>query len=328
MYSFSIITPVYKRHQEISELLQSISLQDYKNFEVIIVDNSPDDSLSSIILPYQRHIKLSYRFHKGLGVSESRNLGVKYATGDYVVFIDSDCILPPSYLNTVNDFLEVNPVDAYGGPDRAHESFTPMQKAVSYAMTSFFTTGGIRGRKQHIGSYHPRSFNMGLRRDLFNEIRGFRGMKVSEDIDLSLRIYKAGKKIALIGEAFVYHKRRATFDKFFRQVYAFGYGRYSLGKLHGEAVKPVHMMPSAFVIFLAAGLPALAFSPVLFRIWAFLLLAYSLLVLTDSTIRNRNVKAGFLSVAATMVMLTGYGLGMLKAAIRSVGLKEFDSENS
>lgn len=320
MYSFSIITPVYKRHQEISELLQSLSLQDYKNFEVIIVDNSPDDSLNPIILTYQRHIKLSYRYHSGLGVSESRNLGVKYANGDYVVFVDSDCIIPPSYLSIVNSFLEANPVDAYGGPDRAHESFTAMQKAISYAMTSFFTTGGIRGRKQHIGSYHPRSFNMGMKRDLFNDLGGFRGMKVSEDIDLSLRIYKAGKKVALIGEAFVYHKRRATFDKFFHQVHAFGYGRYSLGRLHGEAVSPVHMIPSAFVIFLAAGLPALAFSPALFRIWALLILVYSLLVLADSTIRNRSVKVGFLSVAGTFVMLTGYGLGMLKAV---TGGKEF-----
>jgi glycosyltransferase involved in cell wall biosynthesis len=315
MYQYSIIIPVNRRPHEISELLQSICTQEYKNFEVIIVDNSPDESMKNSILSYRRMLKLNYLFHRGMGVSESRNTGVNYATGDYVVFIDSDCILPPGYLNKVDEYLSANGCDAFGGPDRAHDSFTAKQKAISYAMTSFFTTGGIRGRKSHIGRYYPRSFNMGVRRELFNRLKGFRSLKVSEDIDLSIRIYNEGKSVSLIEEAYVYHKRRATFGKFFRQVFYFGYGRFSLGKMHGDAVRPVHMLPSAFVVFLVLGLPAVMFSAVLAKLWLTALLVYAALVFMDSLVKNRSAIVGLLSIIATFIMLTGYGSGMLKAAL-------------
>jgi len=315
MFFYSIITPVYRRPQEISELLQSLCVQEFRNFEVVIVDNSPDDSLKNIINPYRKTLNLNYLYHKGLGVSESRNLGVEHASGDYVVFIDSDCILPDGYLGTVDSYLSANNTDAYGGPDRAHASFTHKQKAINYAMTSFFTTGGIRGRKKHIGHYHPRSFNMGVRRELFTRLRGFSSIKVSEDIDLSMRIYKDGKSVALIEDAFVYHKRRSTFGKFFRQVFSFGHGRYSLGKMHGDAVKTVHLLPSAFVMYLVSGASLLLLSIKLFNAWCVFLVFYTVLVFADSSLRNRSLIVGLLSIFATFVMLTGYGTGMIKAAI-------------
>jgi len=230
-------------------------------------------------------------------------------------------VIPPQYFTVVDEYLKVNRLDAYGGPDKAGEDFNNQQKAISYAMTSFYTTGGIRGKKSHVGQYQPRSFNMGMKRELFNRLNGFSSIKVSEDIDLSMRIYKDGKKIALIEDAFVYHKRRATLGKFFRQVFSFGYGRYSLNKMHVDAVRPVHMLPSAFVIYLAMGLPALLFSSAVFRIWLLILLIYAALVFSDSTRKNKNIAVGFLSIAATFVMLTGYGRGMLQAAFSEIKKK-------
>jgi|WetSurMetagenome_2_1015567.scaffolds.fasta_scaffold75701_2 glycosyltransferase involved in cell wall biosynthesis len=311
---FSIVVPTFSRPDEVSELLASLVFQKNKNFEVIIADGSPDDSVRQVIESYNERLDLKYLYHKGLGISESRNWGVENARGDYIVFFDSDCVIPPHYFKVAGEFLKIDPLDSYGGPDRASENFNKQQRAISYAMTSFFTTGGIRGRKKHVGQYQPRSFNMGIRRNVFNALHGFSGLKVSEDIDLSIRLNKNGYRSGFIEDAYVFHKRRSTFYKFFRQVLSFGSGRIDLQMRHGDALKPVHMLPSLFVLYLISGLVAGIFSREVFIFWAGSAVTYMVAILIDATIQNRNLVIGLMSVYAAFVMLIGYGLGMIKAA--------------
>jgi len=312
---FSVVVPTFSRPDEVTELLTSLVEQQDKNFEVIIADGSLDDSVGNVILKFEDKLQLIYLYKKALGISESRNWGVENAKGDFVVFFDSDCVIPPQYFAEVKKYLLVHPLDAYGGPDKAGESFDFKQKAISYAMTSFFTTGGIRGRKSHVGQYQPRSFNMGIKRQVFNELKGFSGLKVSEDIDLIIRLKKNGFHSGLIENAYVFHKRRSTFYKFFRQVFSFGSGRIDLQKRHGDALKPVHLLPSMFVLYILGGIMISLFSKLIFIFWAASLIAYVIAILLDASIHYRNPIIGLMSVYASLVMLTGYGLGMLKAII-------------
>ena len=206
---FSVVVPTFSRPDEVAELLASLNAQYNRNFEVIIADGSPDNSVEDVVGKFRNILEITYLHKKGLGISESRNWGAESARGDYVVFFDSDCVIPEQYFKVVNEFLTLNGFDAYGGPDRAGETFSKRQKAISYAMTSFFTTGGIRGRKRHIGNYQPRTFNMGIRKSVFKALGGFSGLKVSEDIDLSLRLYKQEYQVGLIEEA--YEARKSPF---------------------------------------------------------------------------------------------------------------------
>jgi glycosyltransferase involved in cell wall biosynthesis len=312
---FSVVVPTFSRPDEVTELLNSLVEQQDKNFEVIIADGSPDESVGNVIQKFKDKLQLVYLYKKALGISESRNWGVENAKGDFVVFFDSDCVIPPQYFVEVNKYLDAGPTDAYGGPDKAGENFNSKQKAISYAMTSIFTTGGIRGRKSHVGQYQPRSFNMGINRQVFNELKGFSGLKVSEDIDLSIRLKKNGFRTVLIENAYVYHKRRSTFYKFFRQVLSFGSGRIDLQKRHGDALKPVHLLPSMFVLYIIGGIIISLFSKLIFMFWAASLIAYVIAILLDASIQYRNPVIGLMSVYAALVMLTGYGLGMLKAIL-------------
>jgi glycosyltransferase involved in cell wall biosynthesis len=318
---FSIVVPTYKRPYEVNELLGSLEIQHNKNFEVIIADGSPDDSVAQVVERFHDRLPITYLQEKNLGISESRNWGVKNAKGDYIVFFDSDCVIPRQYFEVAEQYLIKDRLDAYGGPDRADEHFNSRQKAISYAMTSFYTTGGIRGRKSHVGNYQPRTFNMGIKREVFNILGGFSGLRVSEDIDLSIRLVKGGYRSGLIEDAYVFHKRRSTFYKFFRQVFSFGSGRVDLQLRHGDALKPVHMLPSLFVLYLAGGLLAGLLSGGVFMLWAGSILAYAVAILADATLQNRSLVIGCMSLYAAFVMLTGYGLGMLKAALMRYILK-------
>jgi cellulose synthase/poly-beta-1,6-N-acetylglucosamine synthase-like glycosyltransferase len=310
---FSVVVPTFSRTDEVSELLTSLVEQHDKNFEVIIADGSLDDSVGRIIQKFKDKLQLIYLYKKALGISESRNWGVENAKGDIVVFFDSDCVIPPRYFAEVRKFLLVSPLDAYGGPDKASENFSSIQKAISYAMTSFFTTGGIRGRKSHVGQYQPRSFNMGIKRQVFIDLKGFSGLKVSEDIDLSIRLKKKGYHSGLIENAYVYHKRRSTFYKFFRQVFSFGSGRIDLQKIHGDALKPVHLLPSLFVLYILGGLIISLFSNLFFTVWALSIVAYIIAICIDASVQYRNLIIGLMSAYAALVMLAGYGSGMIKA---------------
>jgi cellulose synthase/poly-beta-1,6-N-acetylglucosamine synthase-like glycosyltransferase len=308
---FSIIVPTFNRPDEVTELLDSLTQQTFSDFEVIIADGSPGSRVKEIADLYILRLPLLYLYEKGSGISESRNWGVQKASGEYVVFLDSDCIAPPAYLGTIDRFLAEKPAEVFGGPDAMHESFTPIQKAISYAMTSPFTTGGIRGRKKHMGKYQPRSFNMGVLREAFLKVGGFSGLKVSEDIDLSIRLDKAGYRTVLIPEAFVYHKRRSTFYKFYKQTNSFGRGRIDLAIRHGNALKPVHLLPSLFVIYSAAGILSVLFSLPVFIFYVFSIFLYSLVVFIHASMLNRSLPIGLLSVAASFIMLAGYGTGMI-----------------
>jgi cellulose synthase/poly-beta-1,6-N-acetylglucosamine synthase-like glycosyltransferase len=310
---YSVILPTFGRPDEVDAFLESMLLQKFKDFEVIVVDGSPDDILHPLIKKFSEKLALSYFHEKGMGASESRNLGCSKAKGDFMVFIDSDCVVPPDYFVKVDGFLNANPeVSAYGGPDAADDSFSPFQKAVNYAMTSFFTTGGIRGKKKHVGKFQLRGFNMGVRREAFFKVRGYSGMQVAEDIDLSMRLQKAGYNTALIHEAFVYHRRKSNFYKFYRQLYFHGKGRIDLHLKHGDALKLVHMLPGFFVIYLLTGLTSFLFSGIIFYLFLISLGMYVLTIATDAGIRNRSIRVGILSIVTSMELLVAYGLGVLR----------------
>jgi cellulose synthase/poly-beta-1,6-N-acetylglucosamine synthase-like glycosyltransferase len=313
---YSIILPTFGRPDEVENFLQSISAQQFRNFEVIIADGSLDNILEPVISKYRPIVDLTYLYEKGLGASESRNLGCSKAKGGFLVFIDSDCVVPPDYLAKVDDFLNVHPeIDAYGGPDAAHESFSILQKAINYAMTSMLTTGGIRGKKQHVGKFQLRGFNMGIRREAFFKVGGYSGMQVAEDIDLSMRLQKAGYKTALITEAFVYHRRKATLNKFFRQLYFHGKGRIDLHLKHGDALRLVHMLPSFFVLYLLLGFLSAFFINTVFLLFLGSLAIYILAIFVNATLNSYSLAVGLLSVVTSLGLLVAYGLGVWRNII-------------
>ena len=327
---YSVILPTFGRPDEVTNFLESITTQNFKDFEVVIVDGSLDDILHPVIDIYKSKLDLHYFHEKGLGASESRNLGCEKAHGEYLVFIDSDCIVPEDYFVKIDTFLKNNPdVDAFGGPDAADKSFSPFQKAVNYAMTSMLTTGGIRGKKKHVGKFQLRGFNMGIHRDAFFKVGGYSGMQVAEDIDLSMRLIKAGYKTALISEAFVYHRRKASVKIFWKQLYFHGKGRIDLHLKHGDALKLVHMLPSLLVldVLIAAGLGFIW--PVFWYILAGGVGLYAFIAFIDSTIQNRSLGAGFLSIITSFELLFAYGLGVWRNIIvRMVIKKGADSKKS
>jgi cellulose synthase/poly-beta-1,6-N-acetylglucosamine synthase-like glycosyltransferase len=298
--------------------LESLSLQTYKNFEVVIIEDGSSIKCEMIAEAYKNKLSLSYYYKINEGRSIARNHGIARANGDYFIIFDSDCIIPENYLFIVNEFLKENPVDCFGGPDAAHSSFTPVQKAISYSMTSFFTTGGLRGSSKKITKFYPRSFNMGFNKKVMVATGGFPDIPLAEDIDLSFRIEKAGLKIALIEKAFVYHKRRTSFKQFFRQVNRFGIGRIDLYKKYPDTLKITHFIPALFIGFTLLSL-LLSFYNYLFILPLFL---YSFIIFADASVKNKSIYIGFLSTWSAMVQMFGYGSGFIKAFIKRVILKQ------
>ena len=313
---YSIIVPVYNRPDEVDELLESLTSQTLKDFEVVIVEDGSRITCKDVCDKYANILHLHYYYKENSGPGQSRNYGVERANGEYVLIVDSDAVAPAGFMQAIDDELKRQPSDAWGGPDAAHESFTDVQKAISYAMTSFFTTGGIRGGKKQLDKFYPRSFNLGIRREAYLALGGFSKTRFSkmslygEDIDFSIRIYKAGYSCRLFPEAWVWHKRRTDFRKFWRQVYNSGYARINLWRMYPEALKPVHALPSVFTLGVV-GLIVLA--PFTCGWSLALLLLYALLILIDSSIQSKSMKVGFLAVAAVFVQLIGYGIGFLES---------------
>lgn len=299
------------------ELLESLLAQTVKDFEVIIVEDGSQKPCKDVCDKYVDKLNIHYFLKENGGPGPARNYGVEKAQGDYVLILDSDCVIPSGYLAAIEAELKANPCDAFGGPDAAHESFTDIQKAISYSMTSFFTTGGIRGGKKKLDKFYPRSFNMGMKRSVYNNLNGFSKMRFGEDIDFSYRIFENGYTCRLFPEAWVWHKRRTDMRKFFKQVFNSGIARINLEKRHPGTMKLVHMLPMVFtlgVIFLVALAIVSAFTfPTLWWIPLCPLLLYMLLIFTDSSIVNKSVKIGVLSIIAAYVQLMGYGLGFIKA---------------
>ena len=308
---YSFIIPVYNRPDEVDELLQSMTRQTLTDFEVIVVEDGSVRDCKNVCDSYAGRLDLHYHMKENSGPGQSRNYGAERARGEYLIILDSDVVLPDGYLQSVDDELKARPADAFGGPDCAHPSFTPTQKAISYSMTSFFTTGGIRGGKKKMDKFYPRSFNMGIRRDVYMALGGFSRMRFGEDIDFSIRIFKAGHACRLFPGAWVWHKRRTDFRKFFRQVYNSGIARINLYKKYPESLKIVHLMPAAFTAgtALLLVLAAVMCQP----LWLAPIVLYALMILADSSFQNRSLRIGLLSVAAAFVQLTGYGLGFFNA---------------
>ena len=308
---FSIIIPVYNRPKEIDELLESLTKQDFTNsFEILIIEDGSKESSDIIVQKYKLQLDLKYFYKENSGAGASRNFGIKKATGNYFIILDSDVIVPKVYLSEVNNALEANYTDAFGGPDAAHSSFTSLQKAINYSMTSVLTTGGIRGKKQAVGKFQPRSFNLGLSEKAFEQTAGFSKMKNGEDIDLTFRLWEKGFETQLIEKAFVYHKRRSTIPQFFKQTFGFGTARPILNIKYPETAKPTYWFPSLFIMGLDLSLIVLVFGyPQLFYCYLF----YFSLIFLDSLRQNRNLKVAFLSIITSFTQFLGYGLGFLKS---------------
>ena len=345
---YSIIIPVYNRPDEVDELLSSLNSQSFQDFEVIVVEDGSQKTCREVCDKYEGKLRLSYFMKPNSGPGQSRNYGAERAKGDYLLILDSDVVLPCDYLKAIEEELNANPCEAFGGPDASHPSFTPVQKAISYSMTSFFTTGGIRGGKAKLDKFYPRSFNMGIRRDVYLSLGGFSKMRFGEDIDFSYRICEAGYRPRLFPQAWVWHKRRTDFRKFFRQVFNSGIARINLEKRHPGTMKLVHTLPMVFTVgviglallfilglamyFCGEWLDANNLRPtdnmhqgVGFMLCILALcpiLLYSLIIFIDSSIKNRSLWVGILSIPAAFVQLMGDGFGFLKAWWKRIVLKQ------
>lgn len=320
---FSIIIPLYNRPQEIDELLQTLTRQTYTQFEVLIIEDGSKDDARAIVNTYADKLDIHYFYKENEGQGFSRNYGFERAKGDYFIIFDSDCLIPASYLETVRNYLYEYDLDAYGGPDAAHKSFTPVQKAISYAMTSPFTTGGIRGNKKNLGGqFHPRSFNMGVSREVWKKVGGFILTRLGEDIEYSIRIHKAGFKVGLIPHAVVYHKRRTNFKQFYKQLHFFGRARINIYRFFPSELKHVHFFPAAFTLFLLLAILVNLFLMSIAFIMNTLLIIYIMLIFFHSLTVNKSAKVAFLSIIAAFVQLTAYGLGFMQDFWKRIILKQ------
>jgi len=311
---FSIIIPVYNRPEELGELLQSIYVQDKeRKTEIIVVEDGSEKRSSSVVSTYDNLLNIKYCFKKNSGPGDSRNYGMERASGDYFILLDSDCILPDNYMSIVNNTLEKEYVDAFGGPDAAHSSFTNWQKAINYSMTSFLTTGGLRSEESAKKKFQLRSFNMGISKKAFVLTGGFSKQRIGEDIDLNFKLLEKGCKTRLIKEAFVYHKRRTSLQDFFKQTRNFGAARPILNKMHPGSAKLSYWLPSFFVLGLLSSLVIWYFGSLLgFLIYGLYFLAISI----DSFVKNKSIAIALSSVLAAFIQFSGYGSGFLRSVYK------------
>ncbi len=323
MHFYSIVIPVYNRPEEVKELLESLTLQSFKNFEVLIIEDGSKEKCESIVDQFKERLAIQYFFKENSGQGFTRNFGFERAKGDYIIVFDSDCIIPENYFQALEEFLRLNEVDAFGGPDKAHPNFNDLQRAISYSMTSPFTTGGIRGGKTHIGQFHPRSFNMGVSQEVFKTTKGYKITRMGEDIEYSIRVIKEGFKTALIPDAYVYHKRRTSLTQFYKQLHFFGRARVNVNRFWPGELKLVHLLPLIFTFGVFGWLSTLVWSKELFRIGAVMLGCYYLLIFMDSTFKNKSLSIGVMSIITSFIQLFGYGMGIMAEWIRPRGNQFF-----
>ena len=314
---FSIIVPVYNRIDEVADLLESLSRQTVNNFELVLVEDGSTQPCKDVVKLYEGKFPIQYYYKENEGRSIARNYGMEWAEGDYFIFFDSDCVVPEDYFEKLQAQYEAIPVDCFGGPDAAHDSFSTTQKAINYSMTSFLTTGGIRGGKISLEKFTPRTFNMGFARKVYEKVGGFREM-FSEDIDMSTRIRNDGFSISLYPDQYVYHKRRVDFKKFFRQVYVFGMSRITLKLLYPGSMKAVHFLPAMFVLgSIALILLSIFVSPY----WILPLVAYLLAIFIAALFATKSFVIALKAVPASIIQLSGYGLGFIKAYVTKIILR-------
>lgn len=309
--NYTLIVPVYNRSNEIDELLESLTHQDFqKDYEILIVEDGSSETSEEVIKKYSKQLSITYFFKENSGPGDSRNFGMRNAKGNYFIILDSDVILPSTYLSSIDTYLQENYLDCFGGADAAHESFTNLQKAINYVMTSFLTTGGIRGSKNSIQKFEPRSFNMGISKEAFEATQGFSRVHPGEDPDLSQRIIKAGFTTGFLPGAEVFHKRRISWKKFYIQVKKFGTARPFLSKWHPSTEKFTFWLPSLFVGFTIASV----IISLLYNYLAILPLAFYVgVIFLDSTLKNKNLLVGFYTILALFIQFFGYGLAFFKS---------------
>lgn len=325
MKKYSVIVPVYNRISEVEDLLSSLAAQSFRDFEVIIVEDGSTEPCENAVRRYADKVDVKYFYKENEGRSIARNYGIEHSEGSYLIFFDSDCVIPPNYFDTLDRCLTSTPLDCFGGPDAAHDSFSDTQKAISFAMTSFITTGGIRGGKIQMEKFVPRSFNMGYTREVYNKVGGFREM-FSEDIDMSTRIRQAGFSIGLLRDAFVYHKRRIDFRKFWRQVHVFGMSRITLKLLYPGSMKLVHTLPALAVII---GFVLLLLGILDSPLWLLPLAIYLIALFLTALASTRSFKIALLALPAGVVQICGYGTGFIRAYFTKIILgrgRDIDQE--
>ncbi len=313
MIQFSFIIPVYNRPHQIKELLESFKALKYSSaYEIVIVEDGSTICSSEIVASYQDVLDISYYQKLNSGPGDSRNFGMSLAKGNYYIILDSDVLLPPDYLEHVSAFLKHSYVDCFGGADAAHHSFTNLQKAINYTMTSFLTTGGIRGSKKSVQHFEPRSFNMGISKKAFEATLGFAKIHPGEDPDLSHRITKAGFETAFVPNIAVFHKRRVSWSSFMLQVKKFGLVRPILNKWHPQGAKITFWLPTLFIC-----LSVVSMLLGIFYCWLFLLplLSYVSFIFADASLKTKNTGIGFMAVLAMFIQFFGYGYGFLKSTI-------------
>lgn len=315
MPRYSIIVPVYNRPDEIDELLESLSKQSFREFEIIIVEDGSDNDCKQIVENYQSELNLHYHLISNSGPGLARNHGASKAKGKWLIFLDSDTLIPEKYLASIDDFIDSNNIDAFGGADRDKDDFLPIQKAISYSMTSFFTTGGIRGSKKSIEKFKPRSFNMGMKKSVFEALEGFSKMRYGEDIDFSIRIERGNYATAFIPEAFVHHKRRTSFKAFFHQIRHSGEARIALKNIHKGSLKMVHLFPALFTLGILISVILVLSIPILGLVGLSIYAFYFLIILIDATVKSRSLVVGLLSVISSFVQLSAYGIGFIGAGL-------------
>ncbi len=308
---FSCIIPVYNRPGELKELLSSLLSQSYTQFEVVIVEDGSTLRCEEVVAAFGHDLSIRYFYQENTGQGFARNFGMQQAKGDFFVILDSDVLLPPTYFEALEKAIATRSLDAFGGPDAAAEDFSPLQKAMDFAMTSFWTTGGIRGKLKDTAAYQARGFNMGVSRAVFDRLGGFVDPNRGEDIEWSLRIKKAGFRLELVSQAFVYHKRKNTLWSFAKQGFSFGRNRVNVSRYHPEAIKLVHALPSFFLLFLISLGINLLFIQLLLLPHLLILGLWAGLVLAQSSWEHRSLIVGILSLGTSLVQLSGYGLGLL-----------------
>ena len=315
--AYSLIIPVYNRPQELDELLACIQLQEFRDFEVVVIEDGSTDDAAQIIEKYKSSFDLAYYVKENGGQGFARNYAFERAKGDFFIILDSDALLEPTYLNEVDKAIKADNLDLFGGPDKDHPSFSPIQKAISYSMTSFLTTGGIRGKEKNIGGqFHPRSFNMGISRKIYEATRGFKITRMGEDIEFSIRCISLGFKSGLIPKAFIYHKRRTDFRQFYNQLHFFGRARINISRFFPKELKPVHFFPFLFFCYYVLTGLALLFFPSLGVLLFCGIISYSFLVFLSAIINTKDYRIALLAIFAANIQLFAYGKGFAEEGLR------------
>ena len=315
--AYSLIIPVYNRPHELDELLACIQTQEFKDFEVVVVEDGSTEDAGLVIDKYKDSFSLAYYVKENGGQGFARNYAFERAKGDYFIILDSDALLEPSYLTEVDKAVKADNLDLFGGPDQDHPSFTPIQKAISYSMTSFFTTGGIRGKEKNIGGqFHPRSFNMGISRKVYDATGGFKITRMGEDIEFSIRCISMGFKSGLIPKAFIYHKRRTDFRQFYKQLHFFGRARINISRFFPKELKAVHFLPFLFFCYYVVTGLALLVMPIYGLLLLMGIVAYCILIFLASLWSTKSFKIALLSIFAANIQLFAYGKGFAEEGAR------------